>query len=60
MATATEQLDTFKNLAENWDGYGAAEPRADVVDAAKTLLEGDRSHQKKTADNEPAAKSKRK
>jgi hypothetical protein len=35
MATALEQLDAMRKLAENWDGYGAAAPRADLIDLAQ-------------------------
>ncbi len=34
MATMIEQLEAMRRLAENWDGYGAAAPRSDVIDLA--------------------------
>jgi hypothetical protein len=38
VATATEQLEAMRNLAENWDGYGAAAPSATVIDLAQELV----------------------
>ncbi len=35
MATLIEQLGAMRRLEENWDGYGAAAPRADVIDLAQ-------------------------
>ena len=38
MATTIEQLETMRQLAENWDGYGAAAPRRDVIDLAQAFV----------------------
>ena len=38
MATLNEQLDSMRRLAENWDGYGAASPQANVVDLAQEFV----------------------
>jgi hypothetical protein len=35
MATPIEQLETMRGLPENWDGYGAAAPLANVIDLAQ-------------------------
>jgi len=35
MATPIEQLEAMRRLEENWDGYGAAAPRAEVIDLAQ-------------------------
>ncbi len=35
MATPTEQLDAMRHLEENWDGYGAAAPLANLIDLAQ-------------------------
>src|SRR5438477_8552709 len=37
MATPGEQLQAMRHLRENWDGYGAAVPRAHVIDLAQEL-----------------------
>lgn len=39
MATISEQLASMRLLQENWDGYGAAPPHADVLDLAQRLTE---------------------
>jgi hypothetical protein len=38
MATPTEQLQAMRHLGENWDGYGAAAPRGDVIDLAQGFV----------------------
>jgi hypothetical protein len=38
MATLIEQLDAMRELAENWDGYGAASPQTHAVDLAQELV----------------------
>lgn len=38
MAAPTEQLQTMRGLAENWDGYGAAAPQPDAIDLAQELV----------------------
>jgi hypothetical protein len=38
MATLNEQLDSMRRLAENWDGYGAASPHANVIDLAQEFV----------------------
>jgi hypothetical protein len=38
MATLNEQLDSMRRLAENWDGYGAASPQANVIDLAQEFV----------------------
>jgi hypothetical protein len=38
MATAIEQLEAMRRLAENWDGYGGAPPRLDVIDLAQAFV----------------------
>ena len=38
MATAFEQLEAMRRLEENWDGYGAAAPRPDVIDLAQAFV----------------------
>jgi hypothetical protein len=38
MATTIEQLDAMRRLAENWDGYGAAAPRSEVIDLAQAFV----------------------
>jgi hypothetical protein len=35
MATPIEQLEAMRHLQENWDGYGAAAPQANVIDLAQ-------------------------
>jgi hypothetical protein len=35
MATLIEQLEAMRRLEENWDGYGAATPQANLIDLAK-------------------------
>jgi hypothetical protein len=35
MATPIEQLEAMRRLGENWDGYGAAAPQANVIDLAQ-------------------------
>src|SRR5437588_12870474 len=39
MATLIEQLEAMRHLPENWDGYGAAAPQADLIDLAKEFTE---------------------
>ena len=38
MAEPTEQLESMRHLAENWDGYGAAAPGAKVIDLAQGFV----------------------
>lgn len=38
MAAAGEQLEAMRKLSENWDGYGAAPPRHDLIDLAQELV----------------------
>jgi hypothetical protein len=38
MATPLEQLEAMRKMPENWDGYGGAAPREDVIDAAIRFL----------------------
>ena len=38
MATPSEQLQSMRQLAENWDGYGAAAPQSDTIDIAHELV----------------------
>ena len=40
MATAFEQLEAMRRLAENWDGYGAAAPLPQAIDQAQTFIRG--------------------
>jgi hypothetical protein len=35
MATPIEQLEAMRQLGENWDGYGAAAPQANLIDLAQ-------------------------
>jgi len=35
MSTAIEQLEAMRHLQENWDGYGAAVPRSNLLELAK-------------------------
>ena len=35
MATPIEQLASMRSLEENWDGYGAAAPQANLIDLAQ-------------------------
>jgi hypothetical protein len=35
MATPIEQLEAMRHLGENWDGYGAAAPQANLIDLAR-------------------------
>src|SRR5207245_1860944 len=35
MATPIEQVEAMRRLGENWDGYGAAAPQANVIDLAQ-------------------------
>jgi hypothetical protein len=37
MATLTEQLQAMRQLGDNWDGYGGAAPRAEVIDLAQAF-----------------------
>ncbi|MBY0230386.1 MAG: hypothetical protein K2W96_13970 [Gemmataceae bacterium] len=34
MATVLEQLEAMRSVPENWDGYGAAAPRGDIIESA--------------------------
>ena len=38
MATANAQLQAMRDLAENWDGYGAAAPREHIIDLASAFV----------------------
>ncbi len=38
MATAIEQLEAMRNLAENWDGYGGAAPGSQVIVLAQAFV----------------------
>jgi hypothetical protein len=38
MSRAIEQLEAMRHLGENWDGYGAARPRAEAIDLAIEFL----------------------
>ena len=38
MATTIEQLEAMRRLGENWDGYGGAAPRSEVIDLAKAFV----------------------
>jgi hypothetical protein len=38
MTTPGEQLQAMGRLAENWDGYGGAAPRAEVIELAQGFL----------------------
>jgi hypothetical protein len=38
MATASEQLQAMRSLKEDWDGYGAAPPQAEVIDLALAFV----------------------
>jgi hypothetical protein len=38
MATSIDQLEAMRDLPENWDGYGGAAPRAEMIDAAIQFL----------------------
>ena len=35
MATPIEQLEAMRRLRENWDGYGAAAPQANLIELAQ-------------------------
>ena len=35
MATPIEQLEAMRHLEQNWDGYGAAAPQANLIDLAQ-------------------------
>jgi hypothetical protein len=35
MTTPIEQLQAIRSIRENWDGYGAAAPQADIIDFAQ-------------------------
>src|SRR5438445_3737285 len=35
MATSIEQVEAMRRLGENWDGYGAAAPQANLIDLAQ-------------------------
>ena len=35
MATPIEQLEAMRRLGENWDGYGAAAPQANLIELAQ-------------------------
>jgi hypothetical protein len=37
MATLIEQLQAMRQLGENWDGYGGAAPRAEVIELAQAF-----------------------
>ena len=39
MATQNEQILALSSLPENWDGYGAASPRSDILTAAIAFLQ---------------------
>ncbi len=34
MATPLEQLEAMRKVSDNWDGYGGAAPRPELIDAA--------------------------
>jgi hypothetical protein len=38
MATAAEQLEAMRQLGDNWDGYGGAPPRLDLIDLAQGFV----------------------
>lgn len=38
MATVIEQLEAMRHVPDNWDGYGGAAPRQEVVDSAIVFL----------------------
>jgi hypothetical protein len=38
MASQLEQLQAMRQLNENWDGYGAAVPRDDVIEVAAEFV----------------------
>ncbi len=38
MATPLEQLEAMRTVPENWDGYGGAAPRPELIDAAVRFL----------------------
>jgi len=38
MSTLYEQLQAMRELAENWDGYGAASPQAFAIDLAQKFV----------------------
>ena len=38
MSTPIEQLEAMRNLAENWDGYGAAVPSATALELAQAFV----------------------
>ena len=40
MATPLEQLEAMRNVSDNWDGYGGAAPRAELIDAAIAFFRG--------------------
>jgi hypothetical protein len=37
MAAPLEQLEAMRKVPENWDGYGGAAPRSELIDAAITF-----------------------
>jgi len=39
MATLFEQLDSMRQLGENWDGYKAATPLPEAIDLAKEFVD---------------------
>ena len=39
MATPNEQIQALRALPENWDGYGAASPRWDILAAVGEFLQ---------------------
>jgi hypothetical protein len=38
MAAIIEQLEAMRQLGENWDGYGGAAPRPEVIDLAQDFV----------------------
>ena len=39
MAKPLEQLEAMRNVTDNWDGYGGAAPRPELIDAASSLTQ---------------------
>src|SRR5436190_9308524 len=40
LAQLEEQLEAMRNVSDNWDGYGGAAPRPELIDAAIAFFRG--------------------
>jgi hypothetical protein len=40
MTKPLEQLEAMRNVSDNWDGYGGAAPRPELIDAAIAFFRG--------------------